>query len=181
MRGRFFPTLILVLGVVSTLGCPATSSDGSETIDTPAQQFTLKGIKIEERRSGKVIWQGVGTEAQGDFEQSAITNLEMTRPPQKAGDLPITISSPSAHLALGQGSADFSDAVISDTTGRTLKAGDAHYSEKKSSIEALGPMSFNATGLTVEGTTSVVQLTTGEITINGPIRGLFTPLPPSQP
>ena len=178
MASPFLQTLILVLGVVSTLGCPEASKETTHSINTPAQQFTLEGIRIEERRSGKILWQGVGSDAQGDFERSTVNNLELTRPPQKNGELPITIHSSSAQLNLGEGSAHFSDAVITDTTGRKLNAGHAHYSEKKSSIETSGPMTFTAMGLEVKGTTSLVQLGTGEVTITGPIYGVFTPQTP---
>ena len=178
MASPFLQTLILVLGVLSTLGCPEAAKETSPSIDTPAQQFTLTGVRIEERRSGKILWQGVGATAQGDFERSAITDLELTRPPQNAGEVPVTIHSPSAELTLGEGTAHFADAIITDTTGRRLEAGHAHYSEKKSSIETTGPLTFTATGLEVTGTTSLVELSSGEVTINGPVIGLFTPATP---
>ena len=181
MASPFIQTLILVLGVVSTLGCPEASKEAANSVNTPTQQLTLEGVRIEERRSGKILWQGVGSDARGDFERSTVNNLELTRPPQKHGEVPITIHSPSAKLNLGEGSADFSDAVITDTTGRKLNAGHAHYSEKTSSIKTSGPMTFTATSLKVEGTTSMVQLGTGEVTITGPVHGVFTPQTPQRP
>ena len=187
MNSVMFRSLIVALGTLSSLGCPSPAPDGrsSDRDPPPLQhQFQLHGIQIEERRSGRVLWKGTGTEGGGDFETSEISDLRLTRHPQGPSESPITVHSDSARLALGQGEALFSKARITDPAGRVLHAGNAEYSEKTQTIESMGPMSFTASGLNIAGTASLIDLQTGEVTISGPITGRFTPQkqrPPEPP
>ena len=99
----------------------------------------------------------------------------VTRTPQNPGELPITVLSEIAHLALESGEAKFSKVVITDPMGRVLRAGDAEYRESEQVITAKGPMSFVADGFKVTGTNSSVNLESGQLLIAGPIEGSFTP------
>lgn len=168
--------LILSLGLLSSLGCfSAQKQAPSPQKETPSHQFTLEGTRIEERRAGKILWTGTGDKAHGDFKKATFTGLKLTRTPQNPGELPITVLSEIAHLALESGEAKFSKVVITDPMGRVLRAGDAEYRESEQVITSKGPMSFVADGFKVTGTNSSVNLESGQLLIAGPIEGSFTP------
>ena len=175
-KRQFLPTLILLAGGLSTLACPDPQTPGLQpNIRTPARQFIMNTVTIEERREGILLWRGKGARATGDFETTTLQEVHLTRLPQSLNEATFTLISPEADLLLSTGEATFSDALLIDPTGRTVKAGRAHYSEDQGTIKAQGPLELQAAGLQILGTQSRVDLGTGTINIEGPINGVFTP------
>lgn len=169
-------TLILLGGGLSTLGCPQAPGNPIEgDARTPARQFIMETVTIEERRNGVILWRGKGSHCTGDFETTAVKDVHLTRLAQSPQETAFTLVSPEADLLLTEGEADFTDVVLTDPGGRTLRAGNAHYSETEGQIKARGPLHLEAAGLQVDGTHSEVDLRTGTVFINGPINGIFTP------
>jgi len=169
-------TLILLLGGLSTLGCPEATGNRIEgDARTPARQFIMETVTIEERRNGILLWRGKGSHCTGDFETTAVKDVHLTRLAQSPTETTFTMISPKADLLLTEGEAAFTNVILSDPGGRTLTAGNAHYSETLGQINATGPLHLQAAGLQVNGTNSEVDLRTGTVLIEGPISGVFTP------
>lgn len=167
--------LTLLLGGLSTLHCADPVDKPTTTTSTPGRQFTMTTIQIEERREGQTLWSGKAASSEGDFSQTTVKDLILTRPSQGPGQSTIRVEAPSADLNLARGVAHFTDVRIEDTAGRTLNAGEAHYSEAKNAIEAEGPMLLQATELQVSGTRAHLNLASGALLIEGPIVGTLTP------
>ncbi len=171
--------LTLLVGTLSTLHC-ADPSGPSSTVTSPGRQFTMTTIQIEERRQGETLWTGKAASSEGDFAQTSVKDLVLTRPAQGPGQTVFTVASPSADLNLAQGVAHFKDVRIEDSAGRTLNAGQAHYSEANEAIEAEGPTLLQATEMQVSGTRARLNLVSGALHIEGPIVGTLTPPTPPQ-
>lgn len=172
--------LTLLTGSLSTLHCTDPAKKASAEASTPGRQFTMTTVRIEERREGETLWTGTAASSEGDFSQTTVKDLILTRPSQGPGQTTFKVQAPHADLNLARGVAHFTNVRIEDTAGRTLNAGAAHYSEANDAIEAEGPTTLQATELQVSGTRAHLNLASGALLIEGPIVGTVTPPTPPQ-
>lgn len=164
-----------MLGKVGVLAATAMCSTQVEpTIpaeQVPERQFILEGVRLEERRDGRVLWVGTGKRSDGDLSVSEVTDLVLVRKPQEANEVELKIFSPQGHLAFDEGKAVLDSVRIEDQAGRTMHAGQAHYDEKAGTLSGDGPISFITPSMQAHARTAVVWLKEGTVEIRGPVDG----------
>jgi hypothetical protein len=139
--------------------------------ETPERQFILSHLQLEERRDGRVLWQGTGTRGDGDLSVSDVTDLVLVRKPQTPSETEITIHAVSGHLAFDAGTAHFTEPRVSEPSGGVLTATTADYDEARGELVADGPLAFNSPTAHVLGTRGVVRVREGSMEIIGPVSG----------
>lgn len=169
--GALLAGLALTLAALST-ACSDRVSPG-QAVETPERQFTLFGVRIEERKGDRLLWSGKAKRADGDLSDTDLTTVVLTRMPQDQGQPLYTMYAPRATLSFKDQTGVFDEVRVVDPKGAELRAGTAEYDEKKGRILLRGPLHFTAKGLKAEASSGVVRLDDGSMIIDGPVRGRF--------
>jgi hypothetical protein len=143
--------------------------------DVPERQFIFEGVRIEERRDGKLVWLGRAGRADGDINQTVAKDIRMTRKAQSETEQDYDIDSPRGTLDFSQLGAVFETVRITDAGGGVVNATAARYEEKSRRIYVDGPLEFSARGLTAHAREGEMKLDEGSFDIVGPVEGRFEP------
>ncbi len=173
--------LIGVLTLAVLASCNRTPPSATPELDLPARQFILEGLRLEERREGKLLWTGTARRADGDLASTEVEDITLVRPATEPGARSVTITAPKGTMQLDAGTARFSDVRVVDAQGGVLTATAAAYDGKAQRLDVAGPLEFHAQGLSASATSAVVQLDAGSMSIAGPVVGRFVKPPHHQP
>jgi hypothetical protein len=142
--------------------------------ETPERQFILENLRLEERRDGRVLWQGTGKRGDGDLSVSDLTDLVLVRKPQEMGETEFTVRAPLGHMAFDDGQANFVTPRVSEPGGGVLTAHAATYEEKTGELTAEGPLNFTTPSMVVHAASGIFWLRDGRFDAQGPVVGRFT-------
>ena len=171
----------LVTAIIICLALACNDNEVSSAPATPGRQFVFEGLQIQERKDGKMVWQGVARRADGDLTDADVQDVQLRCISNDGNGKPYDVSAPRAHLELDLGKARFEAVRIVDEQGVTLEAGAADYDEAASRIIASGPLTFTAHGLEAHAQRATVALDTGQVDITGPIDGHYQKASPPAP
>lgn len=152
------------------LGCkgPAPTND---LASTPAKQFTLHGVRVDEKKADGTVWHGTAKTSEGDLMVNDLTELDLTitNPEQRQ----YVVHSPQGTFDFDKDVGVFDDTRVTDESGGVMHAGRAHYDGPDKRIETEGPMRFATPDLRARAPHAVFHLDTGTVEITGPVVGRF--------
>jgi hypothetical protein len=161
------------LVIIFCLGGACNDNEVVSAPTTPGRQFVFENLQIQERKAGKMVWQGTARRADGDLSDADVQDVKLRCIANDGDGRPYDVFAPRAQLALDRGQATFEAVRIVDAQGVTLEASRADYDSAKGTIAASGPLTFTARGLAAHAQSATVSLATGRVDITGPVEGRF--------
>lgn len=143
--------------------------------ETPEREFILETLTFEERRDGRLLWQGHAKRGAGDLAISDVDGLELVRTPQTPTEAPLHIVADKAHLALAQGQAHFTPVLAYDDSGRRLVGTSADYDEALGTLHADGPITVTSPRAKLTASAATLVIEAGSLMLDGPITGRIEP------
>ncbi|HET6346460.1 MAG TPA: hypothetical protein VFH51_16120 [Myxococcota bacterium] len=157
--------------LLALLSCSRATPPPARSDETPERQFILEGLRLEERRDGRVLWTGTGRRGDGDLSVSDVTDLVLVRKPQNPNEMEITLRAPRGHLAFDAGQATFDAVRVAEPGGSLLTATRAHYDEGQGTLVGTGPIRYTTASMRLDATGAIVSLRDGTVSVEGPVSG----------
>jgi hypothetical protein len=143
------------------------------TGSTPAKQFTLHGVHIDEKRTDGTRWRGTAATSEGDLSVSDFTeaNLTVTTPEARK----YLVHSPKGTFDFDNDAGTFEETRVTDESGGVVHGGRAHYEGAAHLIRGEGPTRFLTPQMRTSAATSTIHLDTGTVDVVGPVVGRYYP------
>ena len=168
-----FGGLLYTATAILAIGCTQpSSSDFVSDQQIPERQYTIEGMRLEQRADGQVFWRAIAQRASGDLIETAVEDVVFTRLPDGPKDDQISLHSPRGAFQIRKDTATFEEVNIETGEGVHLAAGTARYDGSTTQITVTGPVELTSSGLSVKATNGTVDLERGTIQLTGPIRGV---------
>jgi hypothetical protein len=161
--------------ITSWLLCGAAACNDSEPLEgeTPAKQFTLHGVHIDEKRADGTVWQGTAEKSEGDLTTNEFTNADLTVTTKEGRKY--LVHSPTGVFDFDSDIGTFQDSRVTDEGGGVVYGGQAHYKGADHIIDADGPVKFLTPEMRSAATRATIHLDTGTVDVTGPVIGRYWP------
>ncbi len=162
--------------ITSWLLFGAAACNDSEPLEgeTPAKQFTLHGVHIDEKRADGTRWQGTAEKSEGDLTTNEFTNADLTVTTTEGRKY--LVHSPIGVFDFDADVGTFQDAHASPTRAalsfmadRPITKAATTSSTRMDSVRFLTPEMRSA------ATKAIIHLDTGIVDVTGPVVGRYWP------
>lgn len=152
------------------LGCKEPPRQ-PDAVSTPAKQFTLRGVHVDEKKEDGTVWRGTAKTSEGDLTTNDLTDVDLTvTNPDKRSYI---VHSPQGTFDFDKDVGVFDEARVTDESGGVMHGGKTHYDGPQKRIDAEGPMRFFTPDLRAKAPSAIFHLDTGTISVTGPVMGRF--------
>ncbi len=154
-------------------GALACNESAPDTYATPAKQFVLHGVRIDEKRADGTRWEGTASTSEGDLTVNDFTNAELTVTTPEARRY--LVRSPTGTFDFDSDKGIFEDTKVTDEGGGIVHGGKAHYQGDAHVIRGEGPTRFYTPDMRTTAAGSTIHLDTGTVDVTGPVMGRYDP------
>lgn len=167
--------LATLVGIALAAPCASCDDEPAVAPETPAKQFVLEDVRIDDKHEDGSTWQGTAKRADGDLSSHALTEPHLVITTADAPPRRWEVRAPRGTVSFDDRRGTFDEVVITDEAGGVLTAGRAVIEGSEERIVAEGPLHFVTPELSLRAPRGTVSMRDGTAHIEGPVIGRYRP------